>query len=166
MLNILVGVMNGTKARFFTLEAASVAQLEAGVTLVEKEGLFNPAHELSGQDLWSTSKTGRNRSSTGRSHTYDDHREQHSVEFEKRFAHDIAQHLRELVQRDRIEQLVLVSEPQFLGFMRDELTGLLPKQLEITELAKAICQMTTSQIHQYLADHEILPRPARMMLWQ
>jgi protein required for attachment to host cells len=166
MLNILVAVMNGTKARFFNLEAASLNQPEAGMTLVEQVGLFNPAHELADQDLWSTSKTGRNRSSAGRSHTYDDHREQHSVEFEKRFAHDIARHLLQLVQRDRIEQLILVSEPQFLGLMRDELTGLLPKQLEIIELAKAICQMTPSQIHQYLADHEILPRPARMMLWQ
>lgn len=162
MPDVLVAVMNGSKARFLTFEPISVSRPEAGMTLIEHEGLVNPENELLGQDLWSTSKTGRNRSSAGRSHAYDDHREQHCVEFEKRFAQTIAHHLAQLVEIQRIQHILLISEPKFLGLIREELTGVLPKQLEVTELAKAICQMTPSQIHKYLAEHELLPRPARI----
>jgi protein required for attachment to host cells len=164
MRHILVAVMNGTKARFLTLEPASLTEPEAGMKLVEQDSLLNPENELLGQDLWSTSKTGRNRSTSGQSHAYDDHREQHCVEFEKRFANQITHHIAQLVQAHEIQQLLLVSEPQFLGLMRDSLAGTLPKRLEVTELAKSIAQMTAAQMHQYLAEQALLPMPQRLIL--
>ncbi len=156
--------MNGTKAQFFTLEAVSLTMPEAGLKLVEQDSLLNAENELLGQDLWSTSKTGRNRSTSGQNHAYDDHREQHCVEFEKRFANQITHHIAQLVQTHEIRQLLLVSEPQFLGLMRESLAGALPKTLEVTELAKSIGQMTASQIHQYLAEQSLLPMPQRLIL--
>jgi protein required for attachment to host cells len=162
MHHILVAAMNGTKARFLTLEPASLTVPEAGMKLVEQDSLLNAENELLGQDLWSTSKTGRNRSTSGQSHSYDDHREQHCLEFEKRFANQITHHIAQLVQTREIQKLLLVSEPQFLGLMRESLVGELPTRLEVTELAKSIAQMTVSQIHQYLAEQTLLPLPQRL----
>lgn len=157
MLNLLVAVMNGTNARFLTLEPVSPKKPEAGMVLVEQNALCNAENELSGQELWSSSKTGRNRGSAGQSHSYDDHREQHCVEFEKRFANQITHHIAQLIQTHGSQQLVLASEPKFLGLIREALAGSLPKTVTVTELAKSICQMSPSQIQQYLAEQDLLP---------
>jgi protein required for attachment to host cells len=157
MSQFLVAVVNGTKARFLTLEPAEFPEYESGPNLVEHEGLFNFTNELQGQELWANSKTGRNRGSSGQAHTYDDHRDSHVVEFERRFAHGIATKLFELAQVHQVSQLVLAAEPQILGLMREVLLPTLPKQFKLNELAKDLCQLKPNELHDYLADKGFLP---------
>lgn len=162
MRHILVAVMNGTKARFLTLESSQVPGIDGQITLVEQPSLSSPENELLGQELWSTPKTGRNWGSRGQSQSYDDHREQHAIEYERRFAGMIAQHLAEWVHTYKPEKLVLVVETQFLGLMREAVASTLPKTLEINELAKDLCQLRPLELHEYLANKALLPAPQRL----
>ena len=152
-----VAVINGTQARFFILDSAASSEYESGPNLIEHKGLFDSTQELHGQELWANTKTGRNRGSNGQAHSYDDHRQNHKLEFEKRFANKISSAMIDLIQANQAKQLILVAEPQILGIMREVMNDSLLKNLNIQEVAKDICHFNVNQIHDYLAKKELLP---------
>ncbi|MGI0495263.1 host attachment protein [Alkalinema pantanalense CENA528] len=162
MRHILVAVMNGSKARFLTLESCEIPEFSNACNLVEQDSLFNSEHEMTGQELWSNSKTGRNRSTSSQAHSYDDHRQQHRVEYERRFAGTIAQRLLTLLKSGQTQHFILVAEPQFLGIVRETLLPLLPKGLDITKLAKDLCNLTPTELQAYLAQKNLLPALPRI----
>lgn len=161
MQNYGVAVVNSTKARLFVLQPADFPEYEPSPKLVEIEVLHNSAPELQGQDLWSNTKPGRNRGTAGQAHGYDDHRENHLVEFERRFAQAIATRMVEFVRSSQPHQLLLVAEPQILGIMREVLISDLPRNLRVHELAKDLCQLTPHELHEYLATKDLLPAQTR-----
>lgn len=152
-----VAVINGTQARFFTLDSAAISEYESSPNLLEHPGLSEPTKEMLGQELWANTKTGRNRGTSGQAHSYDDHRQNHEIEFEKRFANEITNTMLNIVQTHQARQLILVAEPQILGLMREAMTDKLFKNLNIKEVAKDICHFSVTQIHDYLAKKELLP---------
>jgi protein required for attachment to host cells len=157
MDHTLVAVLDGTRARFLTLEPAEFPDLESGPNLVEQDALLNEVNELQGQDLWSTTKTGRHKGTGGQSHSYDDHRQNHRVEFERKFATQISAKIADLAQSHRSEQVVIAAEPQILGLMRESLGSVLPRHLRVDELAKDVCQLKPQDLHHYLASKGVLP---------
>jgi protein required for attachment to host cells len=157
MTQSIVAVIDGTNARFFTLEQAEVPEYQSGPNLVEKLSLSNEANELHGKDLWSSTKTGRNRGVGSRAHGYDDGRQSHLDEFERNFAKEIVNKIVELTQSYRAHQLILIAEPKILGTVRDAIASHIPKDLKIQELAKDLCKLKPLELHQYLADKELLP---------
>jgi protein required for attachment to host cells len=157
MDHTLVAVLDGTRARFLTLEAAEFPELESGPNLVEQDSLINEVNEMQGQELWSTAKTGRHKGTGGQSHSYDDHRQNHRVEFERKFATQISAKIADLAQSHQSEQIVIVAEPQILGLMRETLISVLPRQLKVNELAKDVCQLKPQELHHYLAGKGVLP---------
>lgn len=156
MTRFLVAVVDGAKARFLTLEPLDAPELESGPDLTERCELLNPATEMAGQDLWASTKTGRNRGSGGGGHSYDDHRGNHLVEFERRFAQAIGAQMESLATAYDLKTLVLVAEPQILGILRDCLAGA-NGRLQVQELAKDLCKMTPRQLQDYLAQRSLLP---------
>lgn len=161
MQNYVVAVVNSSKARLFVLEPAKFPEYEPSAKLVEVATLLSSTQELQGQELWSNTKPGRNRGSAGQAHGYDDHRENHLVEFERRFAQTIAAKLTEFLQARQPHQLLLVAEPKILGIMREVLIPDLPKNLKVSELAKDLCQLSTHELHEYLAEKALLPAQTR-----
>jgi protein required for attachment to host cells len=157
MNHTLVVVLNGTKARFFTLEFADFPENESGPDLIEHEALINEVNKLAGEDLWASSKTGRNRGSAGQSHSYDDHRQNHVVEFEQRFSQNIASHMQSLIESHKIRHLLLVAEPHMLGIVRESTNAEISKTIEVKELAKDLCQFSVRDLHEYLASKKCLP---------
>ena len=157
MAKFAVAVINGTQARFFTLDSTVSSEYESGPNLLEHEGLSDSTKELLGQELWANTKTGRNRGSNGQAHSYDDHRQQHEIEFEKRFANKISKAMLNLIQTYQARHLIIVAEPQILGMLREVMTDNLFKNLNIHEVAKDICHLKSNQIHDYLAKKELLP---------
>ncbi|HBB31917.1 MAG TPA: host attachment protein [Cyanobacteria bacterium UBA8803] len=157
MTQFLVTAVNGTKARFFTLEQAELPEYESGPNLIEQKDLCNPANDLAGKDLWTNVKTGRNQGSAGQAHGYDDHRENHIGELGRRFAQTIAAEIVNLTQTHRSQRLVLVAEPQILGLLRETLGPLVPKNLQIQELAKDLCKLKPLELHEHLALKNLLP---------
>ena len=152
-----VAAIDGTQARFFTLDSAASSEYESSPNLIEHEGLSDSTKELHGQELWANTKTGRNRGSSGQAHSYDDHRQNHEIEFEKRFASKISGAMLNIIQSHQARHLIIVAEPQILGIMRETMTNNLFKNLNIKEVAKDICYLKSNQIHDYLAKKELLP---------
>ena len=161
MSQFLIAVIGGTQARFFTLEPAQLPAYESGPNLIEQEQLFNPVKEVSGKELWATVKTGRNQGSGGQAHTYDDHRQNHIDEFERRFAQMIATQVVNLTQTHQAQRVILVAESQILGCLRDVLAPQLPKTLQLQELAKDLCKLKPLEIHEHLAMKNLLPARKR-----
>jgi protein required for attachment to host cells len=161
MTRFLVAVVNGARARFLTLEPLEDPAVESGPDLIERCELLNPAIEMAGQELWANTKTGRNRGSGSKGHNYDDHRENHLVEFERRFAQAIVDQIDEMIAAQSLNTVVLVAEPQILGLLRDCLHSSNGRSVQISDLAKDLCRMKPRQIHDYLCQKAILP--ARQM---
>lgn len=152
-----VAVINGSQARFFTLDSAALSEHESGPDLLEHPGLANNNNELHGQELWANIKTGRNRGSNGQAHSYDDRRQNHKIEFEKKFANKVSSAMLDLVQTYQAKHLIVVAEPQILGILRDSMTDNSFENLDIHEVAKDICRLKSNQIHDYLAKKKLLP---------
>ncbi|MGB7376193.1 MAG: hypothetical protein WA959_06430 [Rivularia sp. (in: cyanobacteria)] len=53
---IIVAVIDGTKARFLTLELEELPDDDFGPNLIEREALSNPAKKLASQELWANIK--------------------------------------------------------------------------------------------------------------
>ncbi|WP_404790257.1 host attachment protein [Altericista sp. CCNU0014] len=157
MNRTLVVVLNGTRARFSILEPVDFPEFEAGPNLVEQEALLNEENELLGQDLWASSKTGRNRSSGGQSHSYDDRRDNHLAEFGQRFSQKIVARMKALMESHEIRHVLIASEPQMLGVLRESMNAKLGKSVTIKELGKDLCHLSTHDLHEYLASKQLLP---------
>ncbi len=154
----VVAVIDGTRARFFTLEPAESPEYQSGPNLIERDCLANTAKELQGKELWANTKTGRNRGAGSQAHGYDDHRQNHIDEFERNFAKEIVGKVIDLTDSYHAQQVVLVAEPQILGFVREVLMPQLPKSLKLQELAKDLCKLKPLELHEYLADKELIPK--------
>lgn len=157
MTRFLVAVVNGAKARFLTLEPLDAPEFESGPDLVERCELLNPVVEMAGQDLWANTKTGRNRGTGGQGHNYDDHRNNHLVEFERRFAQAIVTQCDQLIAAHGLNAMVLVAEPQILGLLRHSLHSSNGRSVQLSDLPKDLCWMKPRQLHDYLAQRDILP---------
>ncbi|MBD0335660.1 MAG: host attachment protein [Cyanobacteria bacterium Co-bin13] len=163
MHRFIVAVIDGTKARLLTLEPVAAPEHESGPNLVEQCELFSATKEMSGQDLWTTTKTGRNRGRGSQGHNYDDHRTNHLVEFERRFAQTIVEQINTLNQSLPAKTLVLAAEPQILGLMRDCLNGSAKQFPHIHELSKDLCHLKPKELHEYLTQKGLLPAHQRVL---
>lgn len=163
MSKFLVATVDRAIARFFTLESATLSESDSGdQILVEHESISSAAGELSGKALWANVQSGRNRGASGKAHRYDDHRQNHKIEFERRFAKSIATHLMDLAQTHHVRQLTLIATPQILGLMREVFTPLPSKQLKLNELARDLCHLKPHELHDYLARKGQLPARSRL----
>ena len=99
MSECCVVVADGSRARLFTLEPTKSKRMQSGPKLVEQKDLVLPEKDTRGRDLWTDLKSGRGRAwGGGPSHGYDDHREQHVDEFERRFAQKVADEAKRLAE--------------------------------------------------------------------
>lgn len=156
MSQYIVAVIDRSQARFFTLEPNPWPDYESGPNLSEHPGISNQ-NQLRPQQLWANVQSGGNHCIGNQAHGYDDHRQNHTLEFERRFAHTVAERIIYLTLAHQARQLVLVAEPHILGIMRAALPSAMPKGLKTKELAKDLCRFNAFQIHQYLAQKNLLP---------
>lgn len=149
-------VADGSRARLLTAtfpSAASSAQLE------ERELLLNPERNLSGREIFSNVKSGRNRASArSAAHGYDDHRLRHRDEVERRFARRVASAASRLVHSARADWFVVVAEPRLLGMLRAPLDRRLPSSTARSELAEDLSWHTLTRIRSLLEDKGVLPK--------
>lgn len=157
MVQYCVVVTNGARARFFTLEPPEYPELESGPNLVEHNQLDNPFREMHGEELWSETKTGRNRAAIGGpAHGYDDHRNQHRDEYERRFASSVADECYRLSQSHKASDVVIVSQKRMLGFLRSAMESRM-NGVRTVEIAKDLSKLSPLQLHEHLARERALP---------
>ncbi len=158
MTQYCVVVTNGARARFFTLQQSDIPELESGPNLIEQRQLTNPQKETQGASLWSDAKSGRNRAANGGpAHGYDDHRDQHQDEYERRFAANIAEECARLTRSHKASDVVLVSQKRMLGFLRSAMESKL-NGTNLQELAKDLSKLNPHELHEHLARERLLPR--------
>ena len=147
MLKTCVIVADRARARLFvTVTPAERFVGTALVELQELEDLTDPEGELTGRELFSSSRSGTNRSPHGANFEYDDHREGHREETERRFAKRVALATKQLLIRESASRLVLVVEPHMLGILRQELGDRLPGVASRLELAEDLSWHTPQRI--------------------
>jgi protein required for attachment to host cells len=157
MNKYLVVAIDASIARFLTLEPIDHLLEKSKYHLVEHKSLLNSVRELPGKELWTTTKTGRNLGAGSQAHAYDDGRENHLHEYERRFVRTVADKIIEFTQSQSIRQLVLVAEAQTLGLLRESVIPLLHSNLNTQAIAKDLCKFTATEIYKYLAGKNILP---------
>jgi len=168
MSEYCVVVADSSRARFFTLEDARVPEVESGPNLVEHSDLVDPEVAVPGRENFSEAKSGRNMPRGGPAHGYDDHRDRHVDERDRRFARRIADTAIDQVYQHGARRLVLSATSRMLGFLREALSSRAGNRLEIREIAKDLAGRGSVEIHRHLSEAGLLPgredrAPAR---WQ
>ena len=163
MSQYLVATINGAKARFFTLETAPFPEYQSSPCLKEQLSSFNSTKVLQGRELWSNTKPGRNRG-VAATHSYDDRRQTHILEFERRFTTQIAKTIVDFIKNHPARQLILIAEPQILGLIRATVLPNLPENFTVSELAKDLCYLKANQLHEYLANKKLLPKSNKVLI--
>lgn len=158
MSNFCVVVAEGARARFFTLEYPEIPEMQSGPDLVEQQTLVNPEHRAHQDRIFADTRGGRNRTSGGEAHGYDEHRDQYDADQEAHFAQDVAGHLERMARDQRARRLVLCAEKRMLGFLRTALNGHVPDGVDLREVPKDLAKLKPRELHGHLAADGHLPR--------
>jgi protein required for attachment to host cells len=154
-----VVVADGSRARFFTLRAAEHPELESSPTLIEVNDLIQPEKEQHHEERWAESRPSRSRGRHGGpAHGFDDHREQHLEEQDRRFARNVAEEAARLARDHQPRNLILVAHKRMLGMLRTCLDPLMKTGVEVRELAKDLSKLDPLELHEHLAREQLIPR--------
>ncbi|MDT8364681.1 MAG: host attachment protein [Nitrosomonas sp.] len=154
-MNSIVTVVNGSRARFFSLQPAEIPAYESSPRLVEHEELANPENESADKALWSDNSSGNRGSAGGGVHGYDDHRDQHRAEYERRFSQSVATEAIRLAHKQQAKSVVVVADSRMLGLLRNELQS--NNDFAVKELARDYSKLSIQELHAQLASHQLIP---------
>jgi protein required for attachment to host cells len=154
-MKFCVVVANGSRARFFYLKRPELTDLNARPRLLERGEIFEPELQERGQDLW-TERTGMNRGAGSGSHSYDDHRNQHQAEFEKRFTKQIADHAVKLIRSSAAHSVVVCGAQRQLPLLKNILESKV-NGVHIQQLAKDLLKLDAHALYEYLHKEGMLP---------
>ncbi len=159
MSNDCIVVADGARARFFTLMEAEHPEIQSSPNLIEIHDLVQPEKEMHKGELWSETRTGRNRGTNGGpSHGYDDHRSQHAEENDKRFARSVAEQAARLAHSQQTRNVILVAHKRMLGMLRGCMEPLIKTGVEVRELAKDLSKLNPIELHEHLARERLIPQ--------
>lgn len=154
-MNTIVVVANGAQARFFTLEPAESPTYESSPRLVEHQALDNPQQDAAGKDLWSDNSGGNRSTGGGGSHGYDDHRDQHRAEYDRRFSTQISAAAALLARQCKADRVVLAADSRWLGVLRDELQH--ANGFDLKSVSRDYSKLSALELHQQLSGLDLLP---------
>jgi len=150
-----VVVANGSRARFFSLVKPNIPDLASGPKLVERSEMADPELQERAQDLW-TARPGKNRGPRSQGHAYDDHRDNHHMELERRFAQSVAERAAKLSKMTGATNLVLCGAQRQLPVLKQALEQQL-QDTRVTELAKDLSKLDPQPLHDHLTKEGLLP---------
>jgi protein required for attachment to host cells len=143
------------RARLFVLEPD--ANLQAGMHLRELENLVNTDYTARGTDAPQV-RTERNTSrQAGPVHPQGAERGRHRTELERRFGQDIADRVVVQIRTQKVHALVLVAEPQMLGFLRGPLYDTLERTVHVREWGRNYTNVSPDVLLQRLRSNHLIP---------
>lgn len=145
MERIVVVAIGNDMARFFTLEQAEWPEYESGPHLIEQSNLAPSTSE----GLWI--KIAKKQSQNTNSLPKD------SYQFERKFAKEITGEIIHLIRITQGQKLILIARPQIINLVHKFFTPTLFHNLHIQELPKDPSHFNSNQIHQYLAQKQLIP---------
>lgn len=151
-------VADGVRARFFAYDPNPVGPHRSRLT--ELSALTVP--ELA--DKPGTRFTGERSESHGHVHGHgfalDDHRAQHDLETEQKFAADVAHEAGQQLKGLGVRALIVVADPRMLGVLRPALeTVLHAEQIEVQSLARELSKLSAMDLEEHLRHAGLLPEP-------
>lgn len=157
--NPCIIVADRARARLFGLNVPGASGSEEPSGLVEYRDLVNPEGELTAEQLFRDTRSGRrNRSSVaGGGYGLDDRKERERLESSRRFASEVAGEVGGLLRSRKSKALVLVASPKFLGVLRPKVRKVLPKGVELTVLSEDLSWHATAHIEKVLTRRGVLP---------
>lgn len=157
-------VSDGARCRFFRMTPTETEDFEPVVVLEELEDLVNPEARAPGHELFSNTKSGRNRAHAGGpAHGYDDHRQAHQRETLRRFARLIDERMHELVKQHGILGLVIVANAGTLGVLREQLSPGLRDRV-IAEIEEDVTKESADELRHLLERRGVLGSAPRSRL--
>lgn len=155
MSEYCVVVAGGAGARFFTLTPANIPEIESGPNLIEIVDV--PQRDAHEKGMWSENKSGRNRSAGGGAHGYDDHRQQHEEEYERRYAKEVIDQAAKQIMDTGATRCILVAQSRMLGFLRNCADTVIKTGVDISEVAKDFSKSSPLELHEHLANMKLIP---------
>ncbi len=135
-------VADSARARLFNVERPRGP-------LEELTDFVNPAERLREGEIYSDDR-GRSVAPDGSHHAFGDNKDP-KAEYARRFAHELAEYLRDARAREEYRRLYLVADPKFLGELRaqiDEPTA----RLIVTTIDKDISRQDPPAIRRHLPE--------------
>jgi protein required for attachment to host cells len=151
-------VADGARARFLTLQPADELTPERGPRLIEHLDLSNPEGDLPERELFSDRGGRMHGSPSSSAHGSDDHRAQHRVEYERRFARRLLDEARRFGREQGLNQLVLAAEPTLLGLLRPELEKQPLPGISVVELAENLVRHSLVDVSNILTRQGLMPK--------
>lgn len=141
----LIAVVDGARARFFTVGSRKTPSGEEKNKLDEVETLINPANRTKDSDLFSESRPGlRKAYAGGPGHGVDDKRDAHTDEFDRKFAKLVLERMGALIRDHNVVSAILAAGPKMLGHLREN-RGTLPR-IDVGELPKHLTELSPHEL--------------------
>lgn len=151
----LIAVVDGSRARYFSVGTRVVPNGEEKNKLVEVETLINPSNRLKAEDLFSESRPGiQSASGGGPAHGVDDRRDAHHDEEDRKFAKLVLEKMSELIRANEVTYAILAAGPKMLGHLRNN-RDLLP-HVDIEELPKHLTELSPHDLCNRLEDAKLI----------
>lgn len=141
----LIAVVDGSRARYFSVGTRVTPNGEEKNKLVEVETLVNPSNRLKDGELFSESRPGlRSASGGGPGHAVDDRRDAHHEETDRKFAKLVLAKMADLIREKEVTYAILAAGPKILGHLREN-RDLLPR-VEVGELPKHLTELSPHEL--------------------
>jgi protein required for attachment to host cells len=141
-------IADRARARLFSVEERKDTPFDEGHRhLVEHRDLVSPEGELTDQQLFRDTRSGRrSRSSVGGGgYGIEDGKGRQREESTRRFAKELAEATSELIRSRKSKQLLLVASPRFLGVIRPAMKRAIPN-VELKVLAEDLSRQAPALI--------------------
>jgi protein required for attachment to host cells len=139
------------------LQPAKVPEFMSGPDLVELGVLYNPEERADDRAVFSAHRGGRNHGVSGSGHAFDDHRERHRAEFERRFLQAVASRCERLSWRHGADRVILVAASRIMVRLRQALGSHMDGRVPMDELTENLTWLAPAQMHHRLASQHYLP---------
>ena len=141
----LIAVVDGSRARYFSVGTRKTPSGEERNKLTEVETLVNPENRLKDSEIFSESRPGTRAAAGGATaHGVDDRRDAHHAETDRKFAKQVLSRMAELIAEGDVTYAILAAGPKMLGQLRDN-RDLLPR-VDVGELPKHLTDLSAHEL--------------------
>jgi protein required for attachment to host cells len=148
-------VADRMRARLFEVEPAN-GDVRHVYTLAERVDLINTHPALSRQNKGEGSGPRSMRNGPETFYSGYDHEEADRTEEERQFAKEVAQEVLLSTKQYKMQKLLVIAAPKFLGALREHKHLLSHDLEEITELAKDLTRLSSADIRAYLEERSLV----------
>jgi protein required for attachment to host cells len=157
MTQTCIVVLDAARARLFSYQPEGGSE-PGRPGLSELSELVNEGRREHGK--FSDTKPGNRWQEGGRGST-DDHRDAQIADHDEKFVKRVLGEVAQQVQDQGFAEVILIAGPKLLGVVRS-LGRVAPRGVAVVEIAQDLSWMTPPQLHDHLADKDLIGVRSRM----